>query len=367
MTQKKRRTSKRKRDEIDGIVWDEEHNHLKYKLLCCGLLEHDEETIQHLKKYYYLFNINYNQTSLHSLNQNINRGDTYFFCGGEALKADGSSKCTKCIEGLKNINTFYHIFDRPNVKEICKFLDKAATKKCRPFDISASFDDNNNVSFIINVDKQNTNNRFVRWVVAGDKLQRFDDRNPVCWTSNEETPIDCVYLLKYFQKWIAYSIRFCPGITGIDWFDENNFGCNRDVVRWIDTSKIIIHKECVLKEKKSKRGSDKIVCSKCRSVKGSIGRMETKGTFNETPSKHTATKYLNAKQRDLKIDELKKENRELKIELNEVQKELNLLKKTFSVSVFKIMTTDSDIADIEGIHMVSIIKVDVSETYRQVD
>eukprot|EP01084_Bolivina_argentea_P226759 382995_1 len=41
--------------------------------------------------------------------------------------------------------------------------------------------------------------------------------------------------------------------------------------------------------------------------------------------------------------------------------------QTFSVSLFKMMTADADIAEIAGIHMVARIKGDVRATFRQVD
>eukprot|EP01084_Bolivina_argentea_P223875 378689_1 len=343
MSSKKARHSKRKRNQVEAEEWDEEHVNKKHKTLCSGLLDFDTETIQHLKTYHYLFpTINFNELSLSSLQQHISRSDTFFFCGGEGIKiCSKSGKCQQCIDGSSRIQSVYNIYDITNVKEVCRFLEASEKKAWKPLSISSSVDENNVAHFTLTIDQEYTKNRMVRFEISPDKFEIFDDRKTEPnKTSKAGTNIDCKYLLKTVGRTtggVPNSMIFCGGITGYDWLDERTFGCNRKQTRWVSNApnSLITHKLCKLVYKKQKGPIQKPRCIKCKSLKQVIDNMKVKGNYNKMPSKHTPAKDMNAKQREMKVDELRAENKKLKDELKAVNKELNDLRETFSISYFE--------------------------------
>eukprot|EP01084_Bolivina_argentea_P223874 378688_1 len=329
MNSRKRRNSKRNVEKAVSKYWDEEHVSKKWKGMCSGLLDYDTATIGHIKKYYYLFsNFDYDQHLLHQLQ--LSRNDTYFYCGGDGIKAVGSSKCGACIDNSTNITVWYNIFDRPIVREICVFMDASQRKQWIPFSISASFDENDAVEFSISLDDKYTNGRAIKWKISTAEISRFDDTFAVGdhWTSNPTTNINHSYLLKLFQKAFAKSLKYCEGISQFNWFTESNFGINYPTARWIRNGSVVIHKNCKLIGKRKK-------CDLCKGLAGRIRKTQNKGNYDKTPSKHTATKYLNTTQKILRIDELKSHNDELQIELRNTTNALSDLKKKYCICIFE--------------------------------
>eukprot|EP01084_Bolivina_argentea_P065261 118960_1 len=318
------RKSKRKQEEAFGADFNNEHVNKRYKSLCSGLLQYESSTLVHLKRYYHIFNLDYNGLSLESLHQA--RNDTYFFCNGNGCTATGSSQCIACINGSKIINSSYNLFDQVFVNEICLFMDEYMTKtNWKSIQIFSTGDIGDEIEVTVTVDKQDTNNRMIKWVISNEKMVQINDIAAKI-ISKSDSNITHSYLLNHFKKWLPNSVVICGGVVGRDWYKEETFR-NTKTVKWINGGKIIAHIKCPIKNGKRK------LCNKCKPLQTRIDRTQNKDNYDKTPSKHTSTQYLNTIQKDLRIKALQSENEEMKNEILRQDKELKALKKLFSLDM----------------------------------
>eukprot|EP01084_Bolivina_argentea_P055398 101579_1 len=319
------RKSKRKQEEVLGQEFDNEHVVKKYKKMCSGLLQYNPEILDHVKKYYHIFHLDYNQLSLELLHKI--RNDTYFFCNGDGYKQPGSSQCNACINGSNTINPCYNLFDQSFVREVCLFMDAIMIKtNWKETQIFSNSNDGNTIEFTIAIDKHYTNNRGIQWIISSDKMIQVNDIKRE-WVSKSDTEINHKYLFNYFKKWLPIKVVICGGVVGRDWYHADVFNCNTTTVRWINDGEIIAHSNCPYINGKKK------ICKWCKGLRTRIDRKQDENNYDKTPSKHTSTPNLNSIQKDLKIKALEFENAEMKNEILMQQNAEKAIKKQFSLDL----------------------------------
>lgn len=226
------RRRKRKRDAKYAKDYDSEHVNKRGKKLCSGLNGMRMPIIKYMKKYWHLFNIDYDNLQLGELNALSNElYFNFFICDGnkEQMNENDISQCIDCHSVSQKLAEAYKQFSDSFVEEVCEFMDTlSARQRCRDWkNASISLlEKNEDFTFILQPSLQYIGLRNIHFIITEQCIQLISD----IANAPKDYPFGSGHcsakqMLRFFEKRLSAKSVCCQGVANeFEDFTESEYG-----------------------------------------------------------------------------------------------------------------------------------------------